>query len=216
MLLYHVSYDIDGDLERVFTPRVPDNVRFDEEDSIKRVCFSDSIQNCIRAIDGYYKNDCDEIAVFTYEVDDNSPDIIPWLELYNKGLVNDASLTHEYWYVGEVPLVLQRKLYRIHSHSAKEQMIIEAKFKDKMIEVLQQGGVYTSTCDSMQAFELLELINSDEELIDIAKDVVCHLEPNENYYPDMEALFGWESDKFVSKIDWDSMDVVFDLITTPI
>lgn len=216
MLLYHVSYDIDGDLKRVFTPRVPDNVRFDEEATIKRICFTDSIQNCIRAIDGYYKNDSDEIAVFIYEVEDDSPVIVPWLDLYDKGLVNDASLTHEYWYVGDMPLVLQGKKYKIQSYFSKEQMIIEAKFKDKMIEVLKQGGVYASTCDSLQSFELLEMINLDEELINIAKDVVCHLEPNENYYPDMEEILGWKSEEFVVKIDWDSMDVVFDLIAAPI
>lgn len=216
MLLYHVSYDIDGDLERVFTPRVPDNVRFDEEDSIKRVCFSDTIQNCIRAIDGYYKNDNDEIAVFIYEVDDNSPVIIPWVDLYNKGLVNDASLTHEYWYVGDEPLVLQGKIYKIQSYSSKEQIIIEGIYKDKMIEVLKQGGVYSPICDSLQSYELLEIINSDDELIYIAKDIVCHLEPNENYHPDIDELFGWKSKEFVSKIDWDSMDVIFDLITEPI
>lgn len=51
--LYHVSYDLSEPLHKEFIPRIPNNTVNEEDESIPRICFSDSIQGCIRAISGY-------------------------------------------------------------------------------------------------------------------------------------------------------------------
>lgn len=55
--LYHVSYDLSEPLHKEFIPRIPNNTVNEEDESILRICFSDSIQGCIRAISGYPKTD---------------------------------------------------------------------------------------------------------------------------------------------------------------
>ena len=78
MILYHVSYDTDNALDYTFIPRVPDSRTSDEDGQIKRVCFADSIQNCIRGISGRLMQESGEIIVYKYEVDVDSPNIISW------------------------------------------------------------------------------------------------------------------------------------------
>ena len=137
MILYHVSYNTEKALDYTFIPRVPESIAFDEDDQIKRICFADSIKNCIIAKEGRLMQGARDIIVYKYEVDEENSNIISWKKLYEDGLVNDASLTHEYWYVGEEPIHLIGKKYRIIQKSKKEQMVIESKYRKKMLEVLE-------------------------------------------------------------------------------
>ena len=51
--LYHVSYNLEEPLQKEFVPRIPGNSVNEENQTISRVCLSDSIQGCIRAINAY-------------------------------------------------------------------------------------------------------------------------------------------------------------------
>lgn len=217
MILYHVSYDIDNPLDYTFIPRVPDSRTSDEDDEIERVCFSDSIQNCIRGISGRLMQKSGEIIVYKYEIEVESPNIISWEKLYEEGLVNDAALTHEYWYVGKEPLHLVGKKYRIIQKSQKEQIVIGCQFRDKMLEVLANSNINPEYYMELPAYHLLDLINKDDKLIEIAKEKVGHQEYKEDYDADLDILlWGEASSPYEWKIDWDSLVVIEKSVVIPL
>lgn len=217
MILYHVSYDTDNALDYTFIPRVPDSRTSDEDGQIKRVCFSDSIQNCIRGISGRLMQESGEIIVYKYEVDVDSPNIISWKKLYEDGLVNDASLTHEYWYIGEKLLHLVGKKYRIIQKSKKEQIVIGCQYREKMLEVLSYSDINPEHYMMLPTYLLLDLINRDSKLIEIAKEKVGHQEYKEDYDADLEILlWGEASSPYEWKIDWDSLVVIEKLLVIPL
>lgn len=49
-ILYHVSDRIDAPGVKCFIPRIPESIARGEDDKTPRVCFADSIENCIKAI----------------------------------------------------------------------------------------------------------------------------------------------------------------------
>lgn len=101
--VYHVSNDVEKIIEE-FIPRIPRReVRADkfEDSSTPRVCVSANIPGCItgkpkigneEVLDAIYR-------VYEFDVDfvtsDNS--LVGYYELYERGLVNDALATKEYW-----------------------------------------------------------------------------------------------------------------------
>ena len=48
MHLFHISDDI-NQREKTFIPRVPDKIYNGENNTIKRICFSTSMENCMKA-----------------------------------------------------------------------------------------------------------------------------------------------------------------------
>lgn len=90
-MLYHLSKD--GDL-KILTPKVPESAVASYEDvTTKRICFSDSIDNCLSALQcsgAYYvyipKEDIREDSIYYPTVDD----------------VRDAKYTHEVWILTEI------------------------------------------------------------------------------------------------------------------
>lgn len=99
--VYHVSDNIDNIIEE-FIPRIPrEDTRVDKsEDNVTpRVCVSANIPGCITAkpktrdekiLGGIYR-------VYEFDVDFDDKNLICYRELYEKGLVNDALLSKEYW-----------------------------------------------------------------------------------------------------------------------
>ena len=76
MILYHVSYNTEKALDYTFIPRVPESIAFDEDDKIKRICFADSIKNCIIAKEGRLMQGARDIIVYKYEVDEENSNIL--------------------------------------------------------------------------------------------------------------------------------------------
>ena len=77
--LYHVSYDLSEPLHKEFIPRIPNNTVNEEDESILRICFSDSIQGCIRAISGYPKTDSGYVDVIVWRHEfQNNDDLYDW------------------------------------------------------------------------------------------------------------------------------------------
>ena len=157
-----------------------------------------------------------DIIVYKYEVDEENSNIISWKKLYEDGLVNDASLTHEYWYVGEEPIHLIGKKYRIIQKSKKEQMVIESKYRKKMLEVLECSEFNQEYYIKLPTYQLLDLINRNDKLIEIAKERVGHWDRNKDYDAELDELLGEGLNQYEWKIDWDSLDVIDELVISPL
>lgn len=101
--LYHISEDVSY-LDRIFTPRVPICCAKDEDNSTPRICFSTSIENCMRAtsVSTYCRGV--PLVVFEMYVDEDDPNLIYPDELFYGQLVPDALENEEYWYTKSVEL----------------------------------------------------------------------------------------------------------------
>lgn len=135
--LYHVSFDLNEPLHKEFSPRIPSSVMSEEDDGIPRICFSDSIQGCIRAICGYPKIDSEyvDIIVWKHEFKSNEY-LFDWNYLYLKNLVPDAAVTHEYWYTKEI--ILHGDIYRISNIKYRTFYIFQNKYKGSILNILSQ------------------------------------------------------------------------------
>lgn len=111
--MYHLSNNIN--LSKL-TPKVPEclvgRVFSLEENTIPRVCFSNSIYNCLLGLqikaDDF--KDCDIIEYYVYK-----PKMYLGAIWYNKDIVDmayvfDAHITNEHWYLDEVNVVLVGKV----------------------------------------------------------------------------------------------------------
>lgn len=133
--LYHVSYDLSEPLHKEFIPRIPNNTVNEEDESILRICFSDSIQGCIRAISGYPKTDSGHVDVIVWKhVFQNNDDLYDWKYLYSHNLVPDAAVTHEYWYTKKI--VLDGALYRISNIEHRILYSFQPKYKKNILQIL--------------------------------------------------------------------------------
>jgi len=113
MLLYHATTDAQH--TGVFTPRLPDNIDcYDEDDTIDRICVSDSIEGCLTSMPrgGEDLRDLlddtgDRIKVFVFDTDTLGlppnciiePDVIK--DQYG---VIDAVITGEHWITAPVTI----------------------------------------------------------------------------------------------------------------
>ena len=104
MTLYNVTFNM-RDRRRVLNPSIPESAGDGEDKTISRVCFTDSVANCIQAI-AVCNRDIREGATFILrEVDTDKLDkrlLIKPKELKERGLVPDALENNEYWYLGKV------------------------------------------------------------------------------------------------------------------
>ena len=105
-ILYHVSMRDNKEIKnKIFIPRVPESCADFESKSIKRICFSTSIEKCIIAsgILSLLKPDI-ILNVFTLYVDDNDKYLKDPNYVYSVGNVKDALGNEEYWYTKPVKL----------------------------------------------------------------------------------------------------------------
>ncbi|EOU1990305.1 hypothetical protein C4D27_16315 [Clostridium perfringens] len=125
MKLFHLSGDISDLSEISFKPRVPLFRAKGENDTIPRVCFSDSILGCLRAIP-----ECDECGLgykMTKKLNFNTPvlydvymldtsclgdkEILNPNQLKRLEYVPDANNNNEYWILSEITC---SKIFRIN------------------------------------------------------------------------------------------------------
>lgn len=117
-MLFHLSGDITDKETKLFIPRIPEHRCKGEDDTILRICFSDSILGCIKAIPDSYDGIYNRLrlqeergipALFSvYSVNEKklSKDIIRTPEQLQY-LVPDALQTSEFWVINttlELPL----------------------------------------------------------------------------------------------------------------
>lgn len=116
MLLYHVSH---SEVNRPFTPRVP-NVRMEGENStMNRICVCDTLEGCFSAmpsggaqLDILQEDTLGFYYVYTFDTETISEgNLMTPKELYQQDLVEDAELTGEYWILEEVQPIKKEVIF---------------------------------------------------------------------------------------------------------
>lgn len=110
MQLFHVSLDL-SNKTKLFEPRIPNHMYIGENNTIKRICFSNSVENCMKAIHLPLFKSGTKFIAYTTLFDYNDKYLIHPDELYNKNYVKDAKANCEYWYLK--PITLTGELYVI-------------------------------------------------------------------------------------------------------
>lgn len=84
LTLYHVSYGMDSE-QKEFAPRVPLSVCTDcqENATIPRICFSDSIERCFQAKEGILKTGA-MFTLYTLQIAENDPDLLTPAVLFKR------------------------------------------------------------------------------------------------------------------------------------
>lgn len=99
MRLYHVT-TWDKEYQIVLKPKVPEESLASENIDIERISFSTSIKGCLFGLgqsDRFF--DGDRIRVYEINVNANDEALYSPEKLYYEGLVDDALLSNEYWYL---------------------------------------------------------------------------------------------------------------------
>ena len=104
MELFHISMDIKEKI-KLFTPRIPERIYDGENNTIKRICFSDTVINCMKAIYVPLFTTGSKIMIYKKSFDYNDKYLIHPEEIYNKGYVKDAKANHEYWYLKPITII---------------------------------------------------------------------------------------------------------------
>lgn len=103
--LYHVSGRIDGPVAKLFIPRVPASTACGEDERTPRICFADSIENCIKSI-GLDLDIQQYITVYMLDTTALQPEnLVTPRELIAKELVPDVADTNEHWVLSPCTLV---------------------------------------------------------------------------------------------------------------
>lgn len=109
-VLYHLS--LNTDIIEEFTPRIPESRANWEDEINQRFCMSESIEGCLTAVpwggstlDDVFIlaiNTSKLIRVYEFDVEDIDPEDLIWSdEIYMDGLVHDAEVTKECWFIGK-------------------------------------------------------------------------------------------------------------------
>lgn len=157
---YHLSLNINNLIDK-FYPRIPDIEKMVETENreMKRICLSNSIENCLSAVwwgashlrDSM--NEDFELLIRVYEFDlstVNKKNIITSDELYKKDFVRDAFFTNEIWVINEniVPV----KTYIINLLDFTEESVDDLSYEDMLLfeenpeihyDEVWNGGVFT-------------------------------------------------------------------------
>lgn len=206
--LYHVSYDLSSKLEQRFDPRLPSNPMRGENTSIPRVCLSNTIVGCFNAMKENLKSRIDNHAanmiIWQKRFNLEDPSLVHWRTLYEKGLVPDAALTHEYWY--KKPVTMSGAFFEIKQAGcgliATEELLIEPKYRTMILEYFNEQGVYDSCFKCM---DICTIVNrwlpshqpqKCEELTEGIKELMRIPDPNSNIDEDIAiTLFGEAPEK---------------------
>ena len=106
--LYHISLNFIEPDNKSFIARIPYSTAEYENDTIKRICFSDSIEGCLNLVNWtenllikkiiLENNKSCPIRVYEFEFDTNDEDLLTPNDIFK--YVPDANLFNEYWYIG--------------------------------------------------------------------------------------------------------------------
>lgn len=103
MKYYHMS--IEEEVIEKFVPRVPQDRMVGEDDKIKRVCVSTSLNGCLSAVPWQYDIEylaIEELPIRVYEFELSEKDVLNSDYLYENNLVIDANVTKECWVLKEI------------------------------------------------------------------------------------------------------------------
>lgn len=153
LILYNVTFDL-NDKRTVLTPCVPKSAGEGEDKVTERVCFSDSIENCICAL-AVGNRDLrvgQRILVRSVSVSVlNRNSIIDYDTLHNTGKVPDAADTHEYWVTA--PVNVSVGVYEILSFQHEFSVNWKALRAD-IVRRIAKGYVDISVCNGNTAYDV--------------------------------------------------------------
>lgn len=96
MKLYNITFDLKDD-RQLLEPCIPKSAADDEDKTIPRVCFTDSVEHCFQAIPGDSRNACKYAEFLIRSIEINVEECVSPQELFDKKLVPDALENQEYW-----------------------------------------------------------------------------------------------------------------------
>ena len=158
MILYHVTL-FNKPTQEILIPRIPGDTSIGEEVKTNRICLAPSIIQCLRALEiyKYFQEDTLDVKVYKIVVDENDEQLISWEQLYLNGLVDDAALTHEYWYKSKL-IPVEYNEYRISECVKKRYIIISSKEKMRIKEIIETMGVCFNRLEKYNAFQITKNI----------------------------------------------------------
>ena len=133
MKLYHVSVFLQ-DKKVLFKPRVPKSAAEGENATIERICFSTSIENCIKAIGPSKFKSGTKFMIFEADIDADSESLIPPQALFDRNYVKDALENEEYWYTDSIEL--DGKFYIIENIDYEPQISLKCVTIDEIKSIL--------------------------------------------------------------------------------
>lgn len=106
--MYHISLEKLNENELLFTPRIPKTASLWENKKIPRICLSETIEGCIKAIIHCHiqpellrcqNQDKDKLLLYVYEPETSPSNeyLLTSKTIKEKKYVNDADHTHEVW-----------------------------------------------------------------------------------------------------------------------
>lgn len=184
MTLYNVSFNIENKA-RIFYPIIPDTYGKGENNTIKRVCLSDSVENCIQAMSSANRNLRVGAKFILRSVESSAiKNIIKPEELVSRNYVIDAIENHEYWSLDPVCFSLTE--YEI--------LDFETEF-DAAWNILSNQGVIKRFKQVAPEISIpRELFNKDissQELYNKLLDVTKYRADESRYYEICDDL--WEA-----------------------
>lgn len=165
-MLYHVSIVELKENELNFIPRVPKERMDAENDSIKRICFSDDIANCLKAMSDIeqvlwksYTNDSN-IKLFVYAIDESKLNSSSLLKPINVSTyVPDALENNEYWVLEEVEvnlintICLDESMYKIFDIDYDED---DRSYNEIILDYLREHKYLYRECLNGELIENIE------------------------------------------------------------
>ena len=201
-------------------PRIPDISGVDEDVTTKRISLAPTIKECIFGIgNAELWNDEQYIRVYTLNIGGDDINLVDWKTLYETGKVQDAPLTHEYWYKESIVPESYCE-YRVDNIKTKSHLLVNASEKMRIIDILAELGVcIPDKIKSKTALEILDYYGSSD-LIEEIKARLVHkkwvLDLDENGIDNYKIIFGKEPGQFENIKDYREWKLVDDCRLTVI
>lgn len=172
MILYNITFR--EDTSKILTPRIPYTAGDGEDKTQERVCFSDSLNRCIEAIGPCERDMHIGSTFYVRSVDTsdmNAESIITPQELFDRELVPDALEIHEYWYLKEIPVKLNKaKVINFSFEFDLAWTCIRLQDLQQIVSKLGVSGI--NTVSSKQLYEKVNHYFNEHKMYD-QMDALC-------------------------------------------
>ena len=150
MQVYHVSLDTEGDMYKLFEPRIPWAMSEEEDAYTPRICVS---TNIVGAVSGVGYDAAFEVgtSIMVYSADVQERFLERPDELLAYHGVMDAMYTQEHWVTW--PLMMHGSIYQIESFERDNYLLPEPRVERKVREYL--SARYDTYRESLTLHELL-------------------------------------------------------------
>ena len=173
MKLYHVT-TWDKKYQKVLYPRIPAESLAAEDTQIERISFSSSIKGCIFGIGQIDKfHNGDKIRIYEIKVELEDKALYTPQKLYYEGLVNNALLSNEFWYLKSIQPYRYYE-YEVNDIKTERFIVISAMEEEIIKKYLQKEQIYYGKTEDIITFINYKL-DADrkekiKELLTIEKD----------------------------------------------